>query len=127
VESALSELGIEWEGSAHRALDDARMTANVFTAIYEKLDLQQTQHYKDVYSNAKERRMVKSAVRAMTSQKIKPDWNTLIEKHLKDKLPLDDTRKLAELRAYFEAEVTNRALQPQADTSIGDAHAEKTN
>src|SRR5690606_3198873 len=34
VEAALLELGITPEGSAHRALDDARMTADIFRSVH---------------------------------------------------------------------------------------------
>ncbi|MCQ6559777.1 3'-5' exonuclease [Paenibacillus mendelii] len=107
VEAALAALEITAEGSAHRALDDARMTSDVFKAIFDQLDFNLAQQFKDVYSNAKERRMVKQAVRAMRAQKIVPDWELVVTQYLKDKLPLDDTRKMTELQQYFTAEITN--------------------
>lgn len=107
VEAALADLEITPEGSAHRALDDARMTAEVFKAIFEQLDFSLKQQFKDVYSNAKERRMVKQAIRAMRSQKIVPEWELVVNHYLKDKVPLDDTKKMNELQQYFAAELTN--------------------
>jgi inhibitor of KinA sporulation pathway (predicted exonuclease) len=104
VEAALLDLGLASDGSAHRALDDARMTSEIFRAVYDALDFERIQYFKDVYSNAKERRMVKNAIRAMTLQKVAPTWDLLVERHFKDKVSLDDPRKLAELQEYFEAE-----------------------
>lgn len=105
VESALNDLGIPVSGTAHRALDDAKMTGELFAAIAGGLDLEQTQHYKDTYTNAKERRMVRNAVRTMRSQGKAPEWNAVVERFLKDKVPLDDERKIAELEHYFAAEI----------------------
>jgi inhibitor of KinA sporulation pathway (predicted exonuclease) len=113
VEAALAELGIANVGSAHRALDDARMTGDIFRAVFAHLDFERTQYYKDVYSNAKERRMVKNAIRTMAIQKQPQTWDVLVEKHLKDKINLDDPRKAAELQAYFAAEVAARAQKPK--------------
>jgi inhibitor of KinA sporulation pathway (predicted exonuclease) len=108
VETALFELDIAASGSAHRALDDARMTAEIFRKIFDKLDFGRSQHFKDVYSNSKERRMVKNAVRAMSAQKVIPNWGILVEHYLIDKVSLDDPRKLAELQDYFTAEVAKQ-------------------
>lgn len=110
VETALQDLEITPTGSAHRALDDARMTAEVFRAIYNKLDFERVQQYKDVYSNAKERRMVKNAVRSMLKQKIDPKWELVVEHYLAGKISLEDLRKLAELEDYFEAEVSKAQI-----------------
>lgn len=104
VEAALLELGIAPEGSAHRALDDARMTAEIFRAIHGKLDFNYKQHYKDQYTNAKERRLVKNAVRTMRTQKLEPKWELFVEHFLAKKVPMEDPRKVAELQACFEAE-----------------------
>jgi inhibitor of KinA sporulation pathway (predicted exonuclease) len=104
VEGALADLHIAIEGSAHRALDDARMTSEVFRKIYGELDFGLKQQFKDTYTNSKERRLVKNAVRAMISQKITPEWTLFVEKFLVDKVPLTDERKLAELHGYFDAE-----------------------
>ncbi|TXK84165.1 3'-5' exonuclease [Paenibacillus sp. N3.4] len=110
VEAALLDLGITPTGSAHRALDDAIMTAEVFRAIFASLDFEQKQQFKDVYSNAKERRIVKNAVRAMCSQQVVPQWELVVEHYLTNKVPLTDPRKLSELHNYFIAET---AVQPK--------------
>jgi inhibitor of KinA sporulation pathway (predicted exonuclease) len=104
VEGALADLDIAIEGSAHRALDDARMTAEVFRKIYGELDFGLKQRFKDTFTNSKERRLVKNAVRAMISQKMTPEWTLFVEKFLLDKIPLTDERKLAELQGFFDAE-----------------------
>src|SRR5690606_10225397 len=105
VDAAVADLGIEPAGNAHRALDDARMTAEVFRAIHDKLDLDRTQYYKDLYSNARERKAVQQAIRSLTLQKKTPSCEFVAERFLKDKVKLDDPRKAAELKAYFEAEL----------------------
>ncbi|MCY9658675.1 exonuclease domain-containing protein [Paenibacillus chondroitinus] len=105
VEAALLDLQIEAEGSAHRALDDARMTSLVFKAIFQELDFERTQQYVDVYSNAKERRLLKTAIRSITAQKIVPTWELVVEQYFKDKMALTDPRKITELQALFEAEM----------------------
>ncbi|WP_309121980.1 3'-5' exonuclease [Paenibacillus sp.] len=124
VEAALAELGIANEGSAHRALDDARMTGDIFRAVFEHLDFERVQYYKDVYSNAKERRMVKNAVRTMAIQKQPQTWDVLVEKFLKDKVNLDDPRKAAELEAYFASEVAARAQKPRKAPAASQKTAE---
>lgn len=106
VEGALQDLNITPTGSAHRALDDAKMTSEVFRAIFDKLDFEHTQQFKDVYSNAKERRMVKNAIRSMTLQKIPLTWENLFERYLLNKTSLEDPRKLTELQEYFNVELT---------------------
>ncbi|SDD17755.1 Inhibitor of the KinA pathway to sporulation, predicted exonuclease [Paenibacillus sp. UNCCL117] len=113
VEAALLDLEITAEGSAHRALDDARMTAEVFRRIFPSLDLQLAQFYKDSFSNAKERRLVKNAIRSMAAQKTAPDWGRVVEHYLTGKVPLTDPRKVAELQAYFEAELQAKPLAPK--------------
>lgn len=117
VEAALADLNLVFEGNAHRALDDAIMTAHVFRAIFDHLDLDAyKQKYKDLYTNAKERRMVKNAVRAMRTQKAAPTWELLVSKHLEGKIALTDPRKEAELKEYFEAEAAKlppRQAPPQ--------------
>ncbi|SDM83775.1 Inhibitor of the KinA pathway to sporulation, predicted exonuclease [Paenibacillus sp. yr247] len=105
VEAALLDLNIAAEGSAHRALDDARMTAEVFRAIFTELDFERKQQYIDVYANAKERRLVKTAVRAMTAQKVVPTWDLLVEHYFLNKVDLTDPRKISELQTLFAAEV----------------------
>lgn len=107
VEAALADLGIEDEGAAHRALDDARMTAKVLQAIAGHLDWTRTQHYKDTFSNAKERRLVKNAVRMSASRKTVMGWEQVVEQFLKDKVDLSDTRKAEELESYFRSELAS--------------------
>jgi len=107
VEAALAELDIPAEGSAHRALDDARMTAEVFKSIFERIDFSYAQHYTDVYSNAKERRMVKQAIRSMRAQKMTPQWEHIVEHYFKGKDTLEDPRKAVELKQYYDKEIGN--------------------
>ncbi|RED61986.1 3'-5' exonuclease [Cohnella phaseoli] len=108
VEAALLDLGIAPEGSAHRALDDARMTAEVFRKIAADLDLSLKQQYKDQFSNSKERRLIKNAVRTMISQKKPQTWEAFVESYLAEKIPLTDPRKAAELRDYFHSELEKK-------------------
>jgi inhibitor of KinA sporulation pathway (predicted exonuclease) len=105
VEGALLDLGIQATGSAHRALDDSRMTAEVFRAIFHQLDFERAQQFKDVYSNAKERRLVKNAIKAMETQKIVPQWDLIVEHYFKDKDTLSDPRKMTELEHYFAQQI----------------------
>ncbi|OAB37057.1 DNA polymerase III [Paenibacillus macquariensis subsp. defensor] len=105
VEGALLDLNIAPSGSAHRALDDAKMTSEVFRAIFDKLDFAHTQQFVDVYSNAKERRLVKNSIRSMTLQKIPLTWENLFERFLLNKASLEDPRKLTELQEYFNVEI----------------------
>lgn len=107
VEAAMADLGIEDGGSAHRALDDARMTAKVLRAIFEHMDWSRTQHYKDTYSNAKERRLVKNAVRMLAARKTALSWEQVAEQFLKDKVDLSNAKKAAELEAYFMSEAAS--------------------
>lgn len=104
VERALEDLGLPPTGAAHRALDDAIMTSGIFRALHHQLDLDQVRHYKDTYSNAKERRTVRNAIRTLTARKTVPEWSIVVEHFLKDKVDLSDARKEAELRAYFDEE-----------------------
>lgn len=108
VEAALQELDIPQKGNAHRALDDARMTAEIFKVVFTKLDFSQSKTYRDQFSNAKERRMVKQAIRAIRAQKLVPEWDMLVQKFLADKVKLDDPRKNAELRQLFESELASK-------------------
>lgn len=119
VEAALHDLGIAPEGSAHRALDDARMTAGIFRAVYDALDFERVQFYKDVYTNAKERRMVKNAIRSMLIQKLELTWDNLFERFLKDKIPLDNPKKLAELETYFATEAQAAASKRKTAVAAG--------
>ncbi|MFC5402565.1 exonuclease domain-containing protein [Cohnella soli] len=105
VEAAVADLGIPAEGSAHRALDDARMTAEVFRKVAEHLDLELKQQFKDQFSNSKERRFVKNAVRMMRNQKKYQTWETFVATFLASKVDLSDERKSTELKAYYESEL----------------------
>lgn len=106
VEAALQELGIAADGSAHRALDDAKMTAAIFRSIYDGLDWERTQRYKDQFSNAKERRLVRGAIQSLRAQKVKPEWALVIEHFLTGKVALENTNKMEELRQYFDTEMS---------------------
>ncbi|NQX70293.1 exonuclease domain-containing protein [Paenibacillus alba] len=116
VEGALLDLNITSEGSAHRALDDARMTGDVFRAIFTELDFERKQQYVDVYANAKERRLVKTAIRAITAQKVVPTWELLVEHYFTEKMAITDPRKLAELQALFAVEMTKDQRPAKAPT-----------
>ena len=105
VERALEMLGLPNSGKAHRALEDAIMTAGIFRALHSRLDLDQIRHYRDTFTNAKERRMVKNAIRVMRMRGAEPDWDTIAEHFLKNKVDLANERKRDELRSYFEDEV----------------------
>jgi inhibitor of KinA sporulation pathway (predicted exonuclease) len=105
VESAMALLELDPSGSAHRALDDARMTSEIFRAIFDELDLERAQHYKDTFSNARERKTVKIAIKAIRAQKIEPTWELVVEHYFPDKATLADPRKLKELQEYFMAQV----------------------
>ncbi|QHT63974.1 exonuclease domain-containing protein [Paenibacillus lycopersici] len=114
VENALADLGITAEDNqAHRALDDARMTADIFRAVFDKLDFGRIQQYVDVYSNAKERKLVKNAIRIIAAQKVKPTWPLIVEHVLTGKIATDDERKMAELEAYFDAEMAKSPSKPR--------------
>ncbi|MGO4538871.1 exonuclease domain-containing protein [Paenibacillus sp. 2TAB19] len=117
VETALQELEITAEGSAHRALDDARMTGEVLRKIIAHLDMDLKQQYKDMHTNAKERRLVKNAIRSMIQRKAPTEWEVLMEHFLKDKIVLTDEKKVAELQQYFAAEV-EKAKQPKASQNV---------
>jgi inhibitor of KinA sporulation pathway (predicted exonuclease) len=106
VESALIDLDISAQGSTHRALDDARMTSDVFRRIFKEMDFELKQQFKDSYTNAKERRLVKNAAKTMINQKITPKWELFLEHYLTGKAAITDLKKLAELEAYFTAEIT---------------------
>ncbi|WP_372630131.1 exonuclease domain-containing protein [Cohnella sp.] len=108
VEAALQDLDIVAEGSAHRALDDARMTSEVFRKIFSDLNFELKQQYKDQFSNSKERRLVKNAVRTMLAQKKPQTWEAFVESYLGEKIPLTDPRKAAELRDYFHSELDKK-------------------
>jgi inhibitor of KinA sporulation pathway (predicted exonuclease) len=105
VETALIDLDIVANGSAHRALDDARMTSDVFLKIFKELDFELTQQFKDSYTNAKERRLVKIAAQTMINQKITPTWELFVEHYITGKVAITDIKKLEEMEAYFTAEI----------------------
>jgi len=124
VEAALADLGIAVTGSAHRALDDARMTGDIFRAVFEHLDLSRVQYYKDVYTNAKERRAVKNAVFLMLRQNLDRSWDVLKERFLEGKIRnLEDPRKEAELKDVFEKELAAQAAK-QAQSASAAVSAE---
>ncbi len=101
VEGALADLDIPSEGNAHRALDDAIMTSYIFVKVFEYMDFSQKQQYIDTYTNAKERRYIKNAVRMMHSQKVDLTWNLFAEQFLKEKIKTDHPKKIAEIKQYF--------------------------
>ncbi|MBM7563213.1 exonuclease domain-containing protein [Paenibacillus sacheonensis] len=114
VENALAELGISGDDNqAHRALDDARMTAEIFRAVFPHLNFDRIQRYVDVFSNAKERKLVKNAIRIIAAQKVTPTWALIVEHVLTGKIATDDARKMAELEAVFEAEMAKPQRKPK--------------
>ncbi|WP_379132000.1 exonuclease domain-containing protein [Paenibacillus sp. sgz500958] len=108
VEAAMALFELEPSGSAHRALDDAKMTAEIFRAVFDELDFSRSQLYKDQFSNARERKTVKIAIKAITAQKVVPTWDLIAEHYFPDKTVLADPRKLAELQEYFAAQFTKK-------------------
>jgi inhibitor of KinA sporulation pathway (predicted exonuclease) len=119
VESALIELDIIANGSAHRALDDARMTSDVFRSIFNELDFELKQQFKDSYTNAKERRLVKVAAQTMINQKIAPTWELFVEHYITAKLTITDPKKLEEMQFYFATEIAKAPLIiPRAGASV---------
>lgn len=111
VEGAMALFELEPSGSAHRALDDAKMTSEIFRAVFKDLDFERSQHYVDTFSNAKERKTVKIAIKAMNSQKIVPTWDLVLEHYFSDKTTLTDPRKLEELQNYFAAQMGLKKVQ----------------
>jgi inhibitor of KinA sporulation pathway (predicted exonuclease) len=104
VEGAIEMLQLDSTGQAHRALDDAIMTTEIFRAIFSDLNFAQQQYYVDMYTNARERRALKNAVRLLRAQKLAPTWENYANKFIKDKAEGVDPRKLAEMQQYFEKE-----------------------
>src|SRR5690606_17681701 len=47
---------------------------------------------------------IKNAIRLLRAQKLEPTWDNYVAKFLKDKIKTEDPRKVAEVKAYFEAE-----------------------
>jgi len=119
VEGALAQLEIESTGNAHRALDDAIMTAEIFRAVYEHIDWNRAQLYVDTYTNAKERRGIKNAIRLLRAQKLEATWDNYVTRFLKDKVNTEDPRKIAESKVYFESEAAKpikvKTSQPQTE------------
>lgn len=105
VEAAMADLGLPVTGETHRALDDARMTSEMFRRLFPSLDLERTQYYVDTYSNAKERRLVKNAARLQATRKTALNWTELTAQVLAGKIDLSDARKAAELEAHYAAEL----------------------
>jgi hypothetical protein len=95
------------------------MTAEVLRKIYKELDFGLRQQFKDSYTNAKERRMVKNAIRSMTAQKQVPKWEVFAEKYLEGKATFEDVRKVAELQQYFEAELEKAAGKKSSSGQTG--------
>ncbi|MNN87428.1 hypothetical protein D3C81_2049820 [compost metagenome] len=81
------------------------MTADIFRAVFPDLDFGRSQHYVDTFSNARERKTVKIAIKAMKAQKIVPTWELVAEHYFPGEDALADPRKLAELQAYFAAQL----------------------
>lgn len=98
VEGAMALFGLEPSGSAHRALDDAKMTAEIFRAVFSELDFARSQHYVDTFSNARERKTVKIAIKAMTAQKIVPTWELVAEHYFPAEDALADPGSWQSLR-----------------------------
>jgi len=117
VEGALELLQIESNGQAHRALDDALMTAEIFRAIYSGLNFAQQQYYVDMYTNARERRALKNAVRMLRAQKVEPTWDNYVTRFIKDKIDGLDQRKLDEMKQYFEKEAAKPVKAKSATIS----------
>jgi inhibitor of KinA sporulation pathway (predicted exonuclease) len=115
VEAALIDLNIVAEGTAHRALDDAKMTAEVFRSIFTDLDFERKQQYVDMYTNAKERRLIKTAVKTIHMQKVVPTWELFVEKYFADKIEAADAKKVAEMQTLFAAEVA-KGVPPAKST-----------
>ncbi|MFD2115333.1 exonuclease domain-containing protein [Paenibacillus yanchengensis] len=115
VENALVELQIEADGHAHRALDDARMTSEIFKATFEHLDFSQIQQYKDSFTNAKERRLIKNAIRLLLSQKLEPTWPMFEEHFLQKTIKTDNPKKTAEIKQYFLEQMTKQKNDKTTD------------
>lgn len=116
VEGALEMLELEGSGQAHRALDDAIMTAQIFRAVFPHMDFERKQFYVDTYTNAKERRAIKNSVRMLRVQKLEPTWDNYVARFVKERIETEDPRKLAEMKLHFEKEAAKpvKARPPQA-------------
>lgn len=120
VEGALEMLELEGSGQAHRALDDAIMTAQIFRAIFEQLDFERKQFYIDTYTNAKERRAIKNSVRLLRAQKTEATWDNYVARFVKERIHTEDPRKLAEMKEHFEKEAAKPVKErpPQAKPMV---------
>lgn len=116
VEGALELLELEGSGQAHRALDDAIMTAKIFTSIFHKLDLSKQQFYVDTFTNARERRAIKNAVRMLRMQKVEATWEHYLARFVKEKAKDTDPRKLEEMKQFFEKEAAKPVKQKYSAT-----------
>lgn len=112
VEAAMADLDLPVSGEAHRALEDARMTSEMFRRLFPALDLERTQYYVDMYSNAKERRLVKNAARLQATRKTALSWTALTEQVLAGKIDLTDAKKAAELETFYQAELAKHPRKP---------------
>lgn len=101
VEGALEQLNIPSTGQAHRALDDAIMTSNIFQNVFDQLDFSRQQYYVDKYTNAKERRGIKNAVRMLRVQKLEPTWDNYVLKFMKDKIETENPKRINEIKEVF--------------------------
>ena len=110
VEGALAQLEIETTEQAHRALDDAKMTAKILKAVHHEVDWEKVTFYVDTYTNAKERRALKNAVRLLRASKKEASWENYVERFIKDKLAEIETNKLNEMKTYFEKVATKKEV-----------------
>ena len=132
VEGALEMLELEGSGQAHRALDDAIMTAQIFRAVFSHMDFERKQFFVDTYTNAKERRALKNSVRMLRAQKLEPTWDNYVARFVKERIETEDPRKLAEMKLHFEKEAAKPVkakpvLIPTDDhkSTIGDVSTSK--
>lgn len=122
VEGALEQLQIETSEQAHRALDDAKMTAKILIAVHKEVDWEKVTHYVDTYTNAKERRALKNAVRLLRASKKEATWENYVERFIKDKIDEIEQNKLLEMKNYFELiasklQTTNNEQEPKDSAS----------
>lgn len=122
VEGALAQLEIESEEQAHRALDDAKMTAKILYAVHADVDWDKVTYYVDTYTNAKERRSLKNAVRLLRANKKEATWDNFVNRFIKDKLEEIEPNKLSEMKAYFEL-IANKPYTPEEQESASDTTA----
>lgn len=122
VEGALEQLNLPISGQAHRALDDAIMTSHIFRTVFEQLDFSRQQYYVDKYTNAKERRGIKNAVRMLRVQKLEPTWENYVLKFLQEKVETENPKKINEIKEVFlkEASKPYKEKQKGMATDISD-------